>query len=278
MPSEELTEPAERSGQPTPAALDLKTEILSSIKTEMAALFQSELAKIIVKEFGDVKTEMMQIVRSEIASSTTILRSQLDTIQSTVSDMEQGLSGCSDQIVTLQDSVQQLEKKVAVLQDKCLDMEGRMRRSNIRILNVAEESPSTPVSVSKLLREILKMDKDVLIDRSHRTAPSNRVKGEPRAIIAKLHYYQDCLDILRRARDAGPLLHNGSTILIFPDYPPSVAHARSAFNDVRKLLRGRDNVRYGILHPARLRITHDGVEKRFRDAAEAMAYVRNNIL
>lgn len=60
---------------------------------------------------------------------------------------------------------------------------------------------------------------------------------------------------------------------MFPDYPSSVARARSAFNEVRKLLRGQD----GIVHPAWLRITHNGTEKLFHDAAEAVAYVKANI-
>ncbi|KAI3358293.1 hypothetical protein L3Q82_014672 [Scortum barcoo] len=59
---------------------------------------------------------------------------------------------------------------------------------------------------------------------------------------------------------------NGAAIFMFPDYPLSVARARSAFNEIRKLLRGRDNVCYSILHPARLRITHNGTEKLFQDA------------
>lgn len=153
------------------------------------------------------------------------------------------------------------------------------KRSNIRILNMAEEpGSSSPNSVGKLLKEALKMDKDVLVDRSHRALQTKRADGKPHAIIAKLHYHQDCVEILRQAREAGPLQYNGSAILIFPDFPPSVARARSAFNEVRKLLRGRDGVRFGILHPARLRITHKGTERQFQDAAEAMAYVKANII
>lgn len=163
------------------------------------------------------------------------------------------------------------------LQEKCVDMEGRLRRSNIRIVNVPEESSCAPVSVSRLLKDVLEMDKDVLIDRSHRTLQGRRADGKPRAIIAKLHYYQDCGDLLRRARDAGPLRYNGSTIFIFPDYPPIVARARLAFNDVKKLLRGREGVRYGLLHPARLRITHKGTEKFSEDPAKAKMYVEENM-
>ncbi|KAL0149542.1 hypothetical protein M9458_055069, partial [Cirrhinus mrigala] len=152
--------------------------------------------------------------------------------------MEHGLSACSDDVTSLQGSVTKLEKDVAALQEKCIDMEGRMRRSNIRILNVAEgPGSSSPDSVSKLLKEVLGMDREVLVDRSHRGLQPRQPGGKPRGIVAKLHYYKDCVEILRKVREAGPLQFKGSTIHIFPDYPPSVARARSAFNDVKKLLR-----------------------------------------
>lgn len=268
-----MSEPAEHTD-----ILEIKAELISSIKTEITSLFQKELKTALSNEFEMVKAEL-QAVKSEIASNASAVRSDLEAIKTTVSEMERGLSSCSDDVTELQNTVRKLEKNVVTLQEKCLDMEGRMRRSNIRILNVAEDPGAcTPASVSKLLKDTLKMDKDILIDRSHRTLQAKRADGKPRAIVAKLHYYQDCVEILRRVRETGPLHHNGATIFIFPDYPPSVARARSAFNEVRKLLRGKDGVRYGILHPARLRITHNGTEKQFQDAAEALTYVKNNIL
>lgn len=111
-------------------------------------------------------------------------------------------------------------------------MEGRMRRSNIRILNIPETpGSSTPLAISKLLREVLKMDKDVLIDRSHRGLRARgQEDGKPRVIVAKIHYYQDCVEVLRRAREIGPLRFQGTDVSIFPDYPPSVVQVRSAFN------------------------------------------------
>lgn len=51
----------------------------------------------------------------------------------------------------------------------------------------AEEEPDS-VSVSKLIKEILKMDKEVLTDRF--------------TIIAKLHHYQDSVEVLRRVARA----------------------------------------------------------------------------
>lgn len=133
-------------------------------------------------------------------------------------------------------------------------MEGRMRRSNIQILNVPETpGSSTPTAVSKLPRETVK----------------------PRVIVAKVHYYQDCVDILRQSR---PLRFKRIDISIFLDYPLSVVQARSAFNEVRRLLRGRDGVKYGLLYPARLRITCNGTEKQFQNPGEAMTYAKTRIL
>lgn len=256
----------------------LKIEVLTSLKSDIATLIRSELKSVLAEEFSDVKSEL-QAVKLELSTNTAVLRSDLDKMKTTMNDMEHGLSTCSDDVTALQTTVGKLESAVTSLQEKCLDLEGRMRRSNIRILNIAEgPGSSSPASVSKLLREALHLDKDLVIDRSHRSLQPKHPSGKPRAIIAKLHYYQDCADILRKARETGPLQLNGTPILIFPDYPPSVAQARSAFNDVRKLLRGRDGVRYGMYYPARFRITHHGTEKQFQDSVEAMAYIKANIL
>lgn len=58
--------------------------------------------------------------------------------------------------------------KVAI-KEKNDDLEGRMLRCNIRIAGVPEETgSSSTVAVSKLLKEILNLERDILIDRSHR--------------------------------------------------------------------------------------------------------------
>lgn len=160
-------------------------------------------------------------------------------------------------------------------------MEGRQRRCNIRIVGVAEtDGSSSTAAVSSLLKETLQLDRDVLVDRSHRSL-ATRQNGRTRAIIAKLHYHQDCAEILSRvrtvARDRKPLTFNGQRIAIFPDYATSVAKARAAFTEARKLLHNCQGVRFGILFPARLRITHNGEEKEFTDAAEAMTYINEKI-
>lgn len=96
--------------------------------------------------------------------------------------------------------------------------------------------------------------------------------------MTKLHYYKDCVEVLSHARTRAPLRFNIESIVIFPDYTASVAKARAAFTEVRKLLRNCQGIRFGILFPARLRILSNGKEKEFTDAEEAMRYVKKNII
>ncbi|KAI4889415.1 hypothetical protein NFI96_026775, partial [Prochilodus magdalenae] len=100
-----------------------------------------------------------------------------------------------------------------------------------------------------------------------------RVGATPRAIVARLHYFHECSNTLRLARERERVVVNDLTISVYPDYTAKAARARAAFNGVRQQLRGIKDLRFGILHPARLRITYKGVEKTFTSPDEAQKYI-----
>lgn len=211
-------------------------------------------------------------------NNTAAVHAEIDNMKAAITDVETGISSWSDEITSLQATVAELKTELANLKEKNDDLEGRMRRCNVRIVGIPEETgSSSTVAVSKLLKEVLNLEKDILIDRSHRGLMPKKPNGKPRVIVAKLHYYQDCVKVLRRAREQGPLRYKGEPIAIFPDYTASVARARAAFNDVRNLLRGRRDVRYGLMFPARLRISYKGDNKEFLVPEKAMAYVKSTI-
>ena len=256
---------------------DLKLQILHSIKGDITTVIREELKSALADDFNFIKTEL-QAVRNEIANNIAATRTEIDQVKATVKEVESGLSTWTDEVVNLQTTVTSLQKELTDLRGKCEDMEGRMRRCNVRIVGVPEEpNSSSTASVSKLLKEVLGMDKDVLVDRSHRSLMPKRQDGKPRAIVAKLHYHQDCVEVLRRARTQAPLRFNGTPIAIFPDYTAAVARARAAFTEVRRLLRDQQGVRFGILFPARLRISYNGEDKEFLDPGKAMDYVKRHI-
>lgn len=202
----------------------------------------------------------------------------MDNMKAAISDVEGGLSTWLDEITSLQTTVAELKTKLASLKEKNDDLEGRIWRCNVRIAGVSEETgSSSTAAVSKLLKEVLNLEKNILVNRSHRGLTPKKPNRKPRVIVAKLHYYQDCAEVLCRAREQGPLRYRGEPIAIFPDYTANVARARAAFNDVRNLLRGRRDIRYGIMFPARLQISYKGDNKEFLNPEKAMSYVKSTI-
>lgn len=113
------------------------------------------------------------------------------------------------------------------------------------------------------------------MDRAHRAPmPKPKPGDRPRAIVAKLHYYTDCADILRKARELQRRKLRNLTIFVFPDHTAKMARARAAFNDVRRQLRDIEGVRFGLLYPARLHITYGGVQRDFTSPEEAKTFIR----
>lgn len=98
-------------------------------------------------------------MRTKIASNTTAIHTEIDHVKANVRAVEEGMSTWSDEVVSVQTTTTDLMKQVKKLKEKCEDMEGRMRRGNIRIMVVAEQPGSgSPTAVSKLLKEGLRMD------------------------------------------------------------------------------------------------------------------------
>lgn len=94
--------------------------------------------------------------------------------------MQHSLSTCSDDITTLQEKVESLSAAVVKLEDKCEDLEARSRRNSMKIIGVPEEKLSTTVAISKLLKEALNIDKEIIIDRSrHALQPRPRTGKRP---------------------------------------------------------------------------------------------------
>ncbi|KAL1268574.1 hypothetical protein QQF64_033937 [Cirrhinus molitorella] len=253
----------------------LKTELLSSLRNDIAEIFRSELQTALGDDLSTIKSEL-QAVKAEFTNTMVTVQTDMADMKNTIKDMEQSLSSCSDDVTVIQEKVDFLSTEVKRLEDKCEDLEARSRRNNIRIVGVPEDTLVTTSVVSKLLRDALHLDKDIIVDRSHRTLqPKPKPNERPRAIVAKLHYHSDCVEILRQARQLRHFKVGDMSVSFFPDLTSKVARARAAFGNVRRQLQGIPGIKFGFLHPARLRVTYDGLEKQFNRPDEAEAYVKS---
>lgn len=256
----------------------LKLELLAALRKDIADIFKKELQATLGDALSTIKLDL-QAVKTQLASDKAATDATMSKLKDTVGEMEHALTECSDDIAEMKTTIKSLTADVAKLENKCEDLESRARRNNIRIVGVPE-GPDTcsTTAVSALLKEAFGLVKEPLVDRSHRTLqPKPKPGDRPRAIVCRLHYYGDCVDILRRARELRQIKVGDLTISVFPDHTAKIARARAAFNEVRRQLRGIDGARYGLFHPARLRITYNGVEKDFVSAEKASDYVKSLI-
>ncbi|KAJ0037196.1 hypothetical protein NL108_018645 [Boleophthalmus pectinirostris] len=226
--------------------------------------------------------EQLEGVRTEFGAKFDPLAASFSDHETRLTSLEEATNTYSDRVVDLEEEVRSLKARVAALTEKTEDLEGRQRRCNIRILGVREkfETGTRPVvSVAKLLQEVLSLDAAPTLDRAHRGMQSGAGGGQrPRPFIVKFHYFQEMLEVLRKAARAGPLFYDGDKVLIFPDLPSSVAKRRGTFKDVKELLRGCQGVRYGMLYPARLRISSPLGEKVFTDPGTAKDYIMKHLV
>lgn len=99
------------------------------------------------------------------SNKTAAMCTEIEHMNADIQDMKGGLLTWSDEVVSLQSMVTSLQKQVVTLKDQCEDMEGRMRRGNTRITDINERPDSSSLTaVSKVIREALKMDRDIKIE------------------------------------------------------------------------------------------------------------------
>uniref|UniRef100_A0A3B3T8J5 L1 transposable element RRM domain-containing protein n=1 Tax=Paramormyrops kingsleyae TaxID=1676925 RepID=A0A3B3T8J5_9TELE len=251
----------------------LKLEIVNAVRTEIADIIKLELQKALAETLSTIIPDL-QTLRSEWALDKAAANAKFVSLKETVLDMEHSLMNCSDDVVSMKATIQSLTATVARLENKCEDFEARSRRNNIRILGVPEGSDSATITeIAALLREAFGLDKEPVLNRSHRVSLSKpKDASRPRPLVVRFHYYTDCAYILRRAKEQRQLKVRGWAISIFPDFTAGVARARAAFNEVRQFLRSVEGVRYRLFYPARLRISYNGVDKDFLSAQDAKIY------
>lgn len=236
---------------------------------------------------ASILDEHRTAILAEFKTAFTTLEAKFDCIQSAVTEhgqkivsLESNANLQDDRLLTLETTCAALMDNQAKLQAKVTDLECRSRRNNIRIVGLPEaiEGPRPTAFFSDLLAEVL--GTDILpsppeLDRAHRALTAKPKPGErPRAVIIRLHRYQQKEKIIREARSRrGKLHYRGSQIAIFEDYAPEVVEQRSKYREVLSELYNL-GLKPALLYPARLTITtKEGGKKKFASVAEAKQFI-----
>ena len=220
-------------------------------------------------------------VRQELHTTVSPLQSANTENAKRIDDLEQSTSEWSSTVVSLESTVKRLQAEVQRLSDKCLDLEGRSRRQNIRLVGIEEgkEGNNARRFSATVLKEMLDLDDTPRLDRAHRSLAEKPPPGEkPRPFIIRVHHEDVKEDILRISAQKKKLFYEERRVYIFPDFTADVSKRRAAFKEAKELLKDLKGVKFGMRFPATLRITFAEVENSFTVPAEAISYIEENIL
>lgn len=191
----------------------------------------------------------ISLIREEMHNTFTSFKEDLKTQSERLTSLETATSEWTTNLHSLEPTVVSLQKEVASLQAKCIDLECRSRRSNLRLVGIPEglEGPQPTKFVADALVEIFDLSEPPLLARAHRTlAPKPAEGSRPRAFVICFHRYDVKEDIWRKASRSGQLKFRDKTVFIFPDFPPEIAKKRAAYYEVKRLLRSMPDVKYGL--------------------------------
>uniref|UniRef100_A0A087XD28 L1 transposable element RRM domain-containing protein n=1 Tax=Poecilia formosa TaxID=48698 RepID=A0A087XD28_POEFO len=227
-------------------------------------------ASITIADISSLLSSQKEALSAEFKLSFESLNSTLDSNAT--------MTYHGQRICSLEDNVEKvcanLQKENEMLRAKVVDLEGRSRRQNIRIVGLPEhiEGPRPSSFFSKLLTEVL--GKDTLpsppeIARAHRTlAPKPAPGSRPRPVILRFHRFQEKDLIIREARKRGALSYQGHRIRFYDDYSPEVVKQRGEYSGAMTELHKR-RYKPALLFPAKLRITLPNGDKKWLPSAAA---------
>lgn len=255
---------------------DVRTPVDES---ESGQLSMDRLIEELAKQRASIKEDMIKSI-TPLQTSVDALRETVSSFQNRLSRVEVTTGENFASITKAESTISQLEKDNAALRDRVDDLENRSRRANLRIINVPEGSENgqdTIQFISKMLLDIMGpevFDKAPELERAHRSfLPKPKQGAAPRAFVVCFHRFQDKERALRWSRQH-ELRYQNKVLRIYPDFSAALTKKRAAFNEVKANLY-RKGVRFGLLFPARLRVTLKSGETFTFDSAErAMAFYK----
>lgn len=250
----------------------------AAIDQAMLLTFRDIVKEVIREENENLRGE----IKEEIAKAVSPIQAAVDEFTKKLGDYDEGLENLDKRLEVVETSYADLNNQYKKLLAKIDDLENRGRRCNLRILGIPEgmEQGNPTRFIADLLFDVLGgpdgLEKAPLLDRAHRVVAPVPPKGKrPRAFIVRIHYYQEKERIQQLARRKGKLEFRGEQIFIFPDYSIDLSRRRAAFNGIKKLLQEKDGVRYGLIYPARFRISMNGETKVFDSPESAKTFIES---
>lgn len=191
-----------------------------------------------------------------------------------VTQAEVRISTAEDDVASLLAKVKSLESKNKDLGDKLEDLESRSRRSNLRLIGLPEKAEGTDACtfLERWIPEALGMERTLNLERAHRIGVRKDTNAPPRTMIMLFQSYKEKMLVVNAARAKKQVLFKDQPVRFYPDLSAEVHKQQKRFDNARLKLR-EIGIRYGMLFPARLLVTHGGQTRTFGSPSEVEKFI-----
>ncbi|XP_055497228.1 uncharacterized protein LOC129700673 [Leucoraja erinacea] len=256
---------------------EIKEEIIASVH-EVLEAWKATMEENLTQQIEEVNVKMNSMESS--------FNSRLDPIIQTLNQQNTAITQLEDIAETSAQTTKKLlsENKrlsdlLSKITEKCIDLEGRQRGQNLRIVGVQESREGNRdlrEFAADLLKKVLNLDQKPLLGRAHRAlGRRTRADAPARQLIVKVQYDHVLDDMMKKMVRSRDLLFEGDKISIFRDYPVEVTRKRVLFTETRRKLKNIQDLRYGLMYPATLRVTYKWKEYFFTDHKEALDFAQD---
>ncbi|KAL3066160.1 hypothetical protein OYC64_016162 [Pagothenia borchgrevinki] len=233
------------------------------------AMLVGELEKLRQDVTGEF-TASMNTALAPIQASLQKITDTVATHTATITGMETALSAHSE-VAVLKSKLETTDQVNDRLQLAVEDLVSRSKRQNLRVIGIPEgmEGDDARLFMTTLFKKMVGDPQlDTLeLDRAHRSLAPKPPQGS-RPLIVRFHKYAQKERVLLWARKSRDVSYQGHPIRISEDFSATLAKKRAAFNKVKSQLY-KEGIRFGLLYPARLRVTINGQTRIFYSVEEA---------
>lgn len=255
----------------------LMTSPASDRTSKSDGITMTQLVEELAKQRASLKEDISTLIQESLVplqSSVNALKETVDTFQQRLTAAESLAGDNFDKLFVAESAFKTLKTQNASLLDLIEDLENRSRRTNLRIINVPEDSEGTEDTVnfmSNMLMEITGnalFDSAPILERVHRVGKKPERTGLP---VVCFHRYQQKERLLQWARQHTATYRNSALrIYMYPDFSAGL-RKRAEFKDIKQSLYGK-GIKFQMLYPAILRVTHNGHTFKFNTPEEARAF------
>lgn len=207
------------------------------------------------------------------------IKEQLGDHQQRIGELERRVSDVEDARAGQHRVIRYLFQREKQLTAVCDDLQNRLRRKNLRIFLIPEESEHGDVVafVKALLPKVLTLppNLDIKIERAHRSLQSKPTDpaAPPRSITVRFLDAAVKDIVLQQAWSQGKVMFQDKRIFFDQDYSPELQKKRAKVHAIVKQLKQR-GIQAKCLYPARLKVKMDSGEKTFPSLTNAADTLR----